>query len=104
MCMFYSTILQVYNQKIEFAPIGLIDMYNSGGAVEAVEFSKDSASFGTIILKGRGAGPLGAYSNSKPMFCTINSKEEEVKFDIRQNLLLVTIPSGTNNWEIRLSY
>lgn len=28
--------LQIYDQEVEFAPIGLINMYNSGGAVEAV--------------------------------------------------------------------
>lgn len=102
-CMFLQ-LLQVYNQKIQFAPIGLIDMYNSGGAVEAVEFSKDSGSFGTIIIKGRGAGRFGAYSNPKPKFCTVNSKEEAFEFNVGHNFLCVTIPSGTNSWEITLCY
>lgn len=33
--------LQVYYQKIQFAPIGLIRMYNSGGAVEALGYVGD---------------------------------------------------------------
>jgi hypothetical protein len=30
-------IQQVFGQDIQFAPIGLLDMYNSGGAVEALD-------------------------------------------------------------------
>ncbi|KAJ0017982.1 hypothetical protein Pint_09645 [Pistacia integerrima] len=36
--------IKAYEQGIEFAPIGLMDMYNSGGAVESVEMISGSSS------------------------------------------------------------
>lgn len=91
--------LQVYNQKIQFAPIGLIDMYNAGGAIEAV----DIFNFG-ITIKGRGAGGFGAYSNLKPRFCHVNSKEEEFEFRDEDYFLIITIPSGTTSWDLTVQY
>ncbi|KAJ8747380.1 hypothetical protein K2173_001492 [Erythroxylum novogranatense] len=41
--VFTVSPIKVYNQQIQFAPIGLINMYNSGGAVESVDHSGDSS-------------------------------------------------------------
>ena len=95
--------LQVYHGKVHFAAIGLIDMYNSGGAVETVE-ALDASNNGGISIKGRGTGRFGAYSNEKPKLCSVNSKEEAFTFRDEDNLLTITIPSGTNFWEIVVSY
>lgn len=97
---------QVYNQGIELAPIGLMDMYNSGGAVESVEMISDSSSSSTscrIEIKGRGVGRFGAYSSRKPTSCSVNSKNEEFKFSDEDNLLTITIPSS-NCWDIVVSF
>lgn len=96
---------QVYQQGIEFAPIGLMDMYNSGGAVESVEMITDSSSSSCRIqMKGRGEGRFGAYSSRKPNSCSVNSKNEEFKFNDEDNLLTLTIPSTTNCWDIVVSF
>ncbi|KAF6150567.1 hypothetical protein GIB67_030368 [Kingdonia uniflora] len=43
-CEIYTiSPIRVYNQTIHFAPIGLVDMYNSGGAIEALNCSEDSS-------------------------------------------------------------
>ncbi|KAL5574811.1 hypothetical protein UlMin_016510 [Ulmus minor] len=91
--------IKVYSQKIEFAPIGLLNMYNSGGAVETVDFFGNSSNAG-IRIKGRGAGVFGAYSNAKPESCSVNSKTEEFNYRSEDNLLTVTIPPTTSYWEI----
>ena len=78
-------------------------MYNSGGAVETVE-ALDASNNGGISIKGRGTGRFGAYSNEKPKLCSVNSKEEAFTFRDEDNLLTITIPSGTNFWEIVVSY
>lgn len=72
-----------YDKKFQFAPIGLIEMYNSGGAVEAVDFVSDHSRC-RLDTKGRGSGQFGAYSSIKPKFCTVNSEEEEFEFNDRQ--------------------
>lgn len=78
-------------------------MYNSGGAVEAVE-GFDHSDNGGISIKGRGAGRFGAYSNQKPKLCSVNSKQEAFTFNDQDNLLTIPIPSGTNFWEIVVSF
>ncbi|KAK2975303.1 hypothetical protein RJ640_015981 [Escallonia rubra] len=52
----------VYNYRIQFALMGLLDMYNFLGAIEAIEVSSSLA----ITIKGSEAGRFGAYSNLKP--------------------------------------
>ncbi|KAK2967888.1 hypothetical protein RJ640_012368 [Escallonia rubra] len=56
--------LTVYNYRIQFILMGLLDMYNSGGAIEAIEVSSRLA----ITIRGREASRFGAYSNLKPRF------------------------------------
>ena len=58
-----STIYTGYRWKNEFAPIGLLDMFNSGGAIEALESSKNE--IGCIVkMKIRGCDHFGRYSNT----------------------------------------
>ena len=78
-------------------------MYNSGGAVERVDFFSDSFNCG-IQIKGRGPGSFGAYSSIKPKSCSVNSKSEEFKYGSEDNLLTITIPGTVNNWDITLLY
>ncbi|KAG0524699.1 hypothetical protein BDA96_07G233900 [Sorghum bicolor] len=55
---------------VSFAPIGLVGMFNSGGAVREVRFSEDA----DVELKVRGSGTFGAYSSTRPRSVTIDSK------------------------------
>ncbi|KAL3519245.1 hypothetical protein ACH5RR_017394 [Cinchona calisaya] len=101
--IFTVSPIKVYGRKIEFAPVGLINMYNSGGAVDAIEVITTSSDFG-IIIKGRGPGIFGAYSNAKPKYCSVNSKDEIFEFRIEDHLLTIPISSGTNLWDIAVYY
>lgn len=74
-------------------------MYNSGGAVEAMEFSKDRMS-----IKGRGPGRFGAYSSQKPKSCLVNSREVVFNFRSEDNLLTIIIPHEANSWDISIGY
>lgn len=99
-------VSQVYYQRIEFAPIGLMNMYNSGGAIEAVEQCGDPSSFnGRIHIKGRGAGSFGGYSSVKPKGCSINGEEEEMKYGEEDKLVTVTIDASNNSgWDMDIWY
>lgn len=103
--VFTVSPIKVYKQEIEFAAIGLLNMYNSGGAVEAIDCFGDESSC-EIHIKGRGgAGSFGAYSSLKPKACSVNSiDEEEFEFRGEDNLLTVTLPPRTSCWNIILSY
>ena len=71
-----TIVKQVLSDEVQFAPIGLLDMYNSGGAVEAFDSAIDvSECF--INIKARGCGRFGAYSSLSPKRCTVDRREKE---------------------------
>lgn len=63
---------------IKFAPIGLMKMFNSGGAVKEMNHQPGSSN---VSLKVRGSGPFGAYSSSKPKRVAVDSEEVEFIYD-----------------------
>ncbi|CAO2207131.1 unnamed protein product [Urochloa humidicola] len=60
-----------------FAPIGLIGMFNSGGAVRELRFGEDAG----IEIKVRGSGTVGAYSSTKPKRVAVDSKVVDFSYD-----------------------
>ncbi|OWM81110.1 probable galactinol--sucrose galactosyltransferase 1 [Punica granatum] len=68
-----------------FAPIGLVKMFNSGGAIKEVKYETLS---GSVELKVRGCGLFGAYASVRPRRVLVDSKE--VKFGYEEGSGLVT--------------
>ncbi|XP_038712471.1 probable galactinol--sucrose galactosyltransferase 2 isoform X1 [Tripterygium wilfordii] len=101
--VFTVSPIKAYDQEIQFAPIGLLNMYNSGGAVESVDYLTGSFGRGIHIM-GRGGGRFGAYSSIKPQSCSVNSKDHGFNFNAEGHLLVVTIPNTTTCWDIHLCY
>ncbi|XP_043697579.1 probable galactinol--sucrose galactosyltransferase 2, partial [Telopea speciosissima] len=102
--VFTVSPIKLYDQRFQFAPIGLIEMYNSGGAVEEMEFFNSSSNCG-MNIKGRGPGRFGAYSNTKPKFCTVNGTEEEFEFKEKDNFLTMMIPTGKSSyWDVVINF
>ncbi|GFS45666.1 seed imbibition 1 [Actinidia rufa] len=99
--VFTVSPIKVYHEKIRFAALGLIDMYNSGGAIEAILVESYNCE---ISVKGRGAGRFGAYSNQKPDFCFVNSRQVEFDFRTEDHLFTTIIPWETNSWEITIGF
>ncbi|KAG8365325.1 hypothetical protein BUALT_Bualt18G0092900 [Buddleja alternifolia] len=97
--VFAVSPIKVYHQELQFAPIGLIHMYNSGGAVDAVQAIDDG-----MRIIGRGGGVFGAYSSFEPKSCSVNMKNVEFKCSSEKHFLTVNVPTGTNSWEIDVHY
>ncbi|XP_039058539.1 probable galactinol--sucrose galactosyltransferase 1 [Hibiscus syriacus] len=75
----------------KFAPIGLIEMFNSGGAIKGLKCeSEDPVT--TINLKVRGCGLFGAYSLTQPQRITVDS--EDVVYEFKGESGLVTFALG----------
>ncbi|KAK4484736.1 hypothetical protein RD792_007329 [Penstemon davidsonii] len=70
-----------------FAPIGLINMFNSGGAVKELKYESDE--IGNVEMGVRGCGIFGAYSSVRPKRIVIDMKEEE--FDYEENTGFITL-------------
>ncbi|XP_004298977.1 PREDICTED: galactinol--sucrose galactosyltransferase-like [Fragaria vesca subsp. vesca] len=71
---------------IQFAPIGLVNMLNTGGAIQSLEF-EDS---GTLVKIGvRGSGEMRAFASEKPTACKIGG--EEVEFDYVDKMVIIQV-------------
>ncbi|XP_066326588.1 probable galactinol--sucrose galactosyltransferase 1 [Miscanthus floridulus] len=80
-----------------FAPIGLVGMFNSGGAVRELRFGEDSD---VVELKMRGSGMVGAYSSTKPKSVAVDSKA--IGFSYDDACGLVTFEIGLPEQELYL--
>ncbi|KAI8529106.1 hypothetical protein RHMOL_Rhmol12G0200300 [Rhododendron molle] len=101
--IFTISPIKVYNQNIHFAPIGLLDMYNSGGAIESLNSSLYPKGC-SIKIKVRGCGRFGAYSNTKPLCCKVDMKEEEFTYISEDGLLTLELEGERSLKDIEVSY
>ncbi|KAK7353954.1 hypothetical protein VNO80_19410 [Phaseolus coccineus] len=103
-CEIYTVSpVRVFGHDVHFAPIGLLDMYNSGGAVEALDCNMDVAQC-IVKVKGRGCGRFGAYSNVRPKRCKVDMKEEEFSYNPEDGLLTFKLDGEGNSRDIEFVY
>ncbi|GFZ07857.1 seed imbibition 1 [Actinidia rufa] len=95
--------VRVFNQSLHFAPLGLLDMYNSGGAIEALSCTMEPSGCKVKIIA-RGCGRFGAYTNTQPRYCTVDLKEEEFVYNADDGLLTVKLGGECNFREIEIVY
>ncbi|CAI9088136.1 OLC1v1022382C1 [Oldenlandia corymbosa var. corymbosa] len=62
-----------------FAAIGLIKMFNSGGAVKELHYELEN--FGTVSMKVRGCGTFGAYASVRPKRVAVDDEEVALKYE-----------------------
>lgn len=62
------------SKNVKFAPIGLIEMFNSGGAIKDIKYDNEA-----VRLRVRGCGSFGAYSSVRPKRTLVDG--EEVGFE-----------------------
>lgn len=81
-----------------FAPIGLIHMFNSGGAIKDLNYESRTSS--VVCLRVRGCGVFGAYSSIRPQRVFVDG--EEVDFNYAEESRLVTLSLRTPEKELYL--
>ncbi|KAL4193259.1 hypothetical protein AMTRI_Chr06g176030 [Amborella trichopoda] len=96
-CEIYTlSPIRAYDRKLEFAPLGLINMYNLGGAIEEIDFTSESCEC-EIRIKGRGCGRFGAYLSIKPKLCTVDGKEEEFSYETKDGFMVIELSPVLHN-------
>ncbi|KAL9228391.1 hypothetical protein vseg_003979 [Gypsophila vaccaria] len=95
--------VKVFDDGIQYAPIGLLDMYNSGGAVEALS-SKTGPDGRHVTVKLRGCGRFGAYSSKQPRHCIVDANKQEFTYNPEDGLLTVKIEGGCQLKDIEFLY
>uniref|UniRef100_A0A0A0LU62 galactinol--sucrose galactosyltransferase n=1 Tax=Cucumis sativus TaxID=3659 RepID=A0A0A0LU62_CUCSA len=104
-CEIYTiSPIRVFSNDIHFAPIGLLEMYNSGGAIETLSHSMDDLSQCTVKMTGRFCGRFGAYSSTQPRRCIVDMNEVEFTYESGSGLLTVKLEDGSISREIELVY
>ncbi|XP_047959731.1 probable galactinol--sucrose galactosyltransferase 2 [Salvia hispanica] len=100
--LYHICPLKKITSDISLAPIGLLDMFNSGGAVEQCDISG-----GTVTLKVRGCGRFGFYSSERPLKCTVGGSETGFDYESGTGLVSLSIPVPVEEmyrWAIEIQY
>ncbi|KAL5697914.1 galactinol--sucrose galactosyltransferase [Ranunculus cassubicifolius] len=96
--IFTVTPIKEMGEELRFAPIGLIDMYNAGGAIAGLIYEeKCGQGVGRVMMEVKGCGRLGAYSSVKPSKCVVGSENVGFDYDFSSGLLslnLNQLPEG----------
>ncbi|KAL5750654.1 hypothetical protein ACOSP7_025257 [Xanthoceras sorbifolium] len=88
-CEIYTVSpIKEFGQNLLFAPIGLLDMYNSGGALDTMNCIIELSEC-RIKIRGKSCGRFGAYSSAKPKRCMVDMKEEKFTYNAEDGLLTV---------------
>ncbi|XP_023927659.2 probable galactinol--sucrose galactosyltransferase 6 isoform X1 [Quercus suber] len=92
--IFTVTPIKVLAPGIGFAPLGLVNMFNAGGAIEGLEYeveNKSSELVGKVHLEVKGCGKFGAYSMTRPKRCIVDSNVIEFAYDSESGLVTLSL-------------
>lgn len=87
--VFTVTPLKELSTGTTFAPIGLIKMFNSGGAIKELKYESQGSA--TVGMKVCGCGLFGAYSSSRPKRIIVNTEEVQVGYNEQCGLVTLTL-------------
>lgn len=76
-------------KSIQFAPIGLVSMLNSGGAIQSLAV-EEKENLVRVGVKGR--GEFKVFASEKPMECRIDGVGVEFSYDYVQMSAMVEVP------------
>lgn len=86
--VFTVTPIKVLGLGLGFAPLGLIDMFNGGGAIDDLKYLIESGGSSAVVeMKVKGCGRFGAYSMTEPRKCMVGPSEVEFVYDSRSGLV-----------------
>lgn len=78
----------ILGDGIQFAPIGLVNMLNSGGAIKSMEFDTERKK--SVRIQVKGAGEMRIFSSEKPKACRIN--DGDVPFLFEEQMVILQVP------------
>ncbi|PON99851.1 Glycosyl hydrolase [Trema orientale] len=102
--IFTVTPIKVLAPGFSFAPLGLINMYNAGGAIEGLRYEAKSGIqssgvengeeiVGSVQIEVKGCGKFGAYSSAKPRRCLVGSQVVDFVYDSSSGLVTFSLDS-----------
>lgn len=79
-------------KQIPFAPIGLVNMLNSGGAIQSLEFDNNADS---VQIGVKGTGEMRVFAAEKPVGCRVNGIDAAFVYEEQMIVVQVPWPNST---------
>ncbi|CAA2972149.1 probable galactinol--sucrose galactosyltransferase 6 [Olea europaea var. sylvestris] len=105
--IFTITPVKILASRFSFAPLGLIDMFNSGGAIEGLKYEVIGKGYegnaeerlqnlsievvALVSMKVKGCGRFGAYSSAKPRKCRVELSEVDFAYELASGLVTMNL-------------
>ncbi|KAM7499054.1 hypothetical protein LguiA_023468 [Lonicera macranthoides] len=90
---------------VTFAPIGLVKMFNSGGAIKELKYEVERS--GIVGMKVRGCGIFGAYSSVRPKRVIVDGEETEFRYEEERGFVTITLRVPEKElylWDITIEF
>lgn len=95
-----SPVTMLPRRLVQFAPIGLVNMLNSGGAIQSL--AVDDKNLVRVGVKGR--GEMRVFATEKPMACKIDGVDVEFSYDDQMVIIQVPWPKSSRLSVIEYSF
>ncbi|KAF7819543.1 putative galactinol--sucrose galactosyltransferase 5 [Senna tora] len=82
-----SPVAVLPGKSLQFAPIGLVNMLNTGGAIQSLEFNEAK---NLVDVGVRGSGEMRVFASERPRACKIDG--EEVDFGYEEGMVVIQVP------------
>ncbi|KAG6768658.1 raffinose synthase family protein [Populus alba x Populus x berolinensis] len=83
-----SPVTILAGKSVHFAPIGLVNMLNTGGAIQSLAYTDDAKS--TVQIGIKGGGEMRVFASEKPRACKIDGRE--VAFEYEEHMVTTQVP------------
>ncbi|KAF5188602.1 Galactinol--sucrose galactosyltransferase [Thalictrum thalictroides] len=84
-----SPVKVLFNKGIHFAPIGLANMLNTGGAIQSLTIDNNE---NVVQIGLRGTGEMRVFVSEKPKVCKINGEEVSFVYDEYNYMVAIQVP------------
>jgi len=84
--------IEVLPNGVSFAPIGLTNMFNSGGAISSIIYPPSNSSHSQVVMYARGGGAFAAYSSAKPVSCQVDGKDIAFEYTADSGRIALDLP------------
>nr|XP_043607898.1 probable galactinol--sucrose galactosyltransferase 5 [Erigeron canadensis] len=88
-----SPVTVLAHNSVQFAPIGLVNMLNSSGAIQSIEIGSGVDGTYMVRVGVKGAGEMRVFTSEKPSECHINGKNVEFKYEEHMVIVEVSWPT-----------
>lgn len=86
-----SPVTLLAGTSVQFAPIGLVNMLNTGGAIQSLTFNDHIEEANKSVQIGvKGTGEIRVFSSEKPITCKIDDKV--VPFEYKDFMVVIQVP------------